>query len=146
MVNTSVPMFPAPSRAVTVMTFVPTCKPMEGTFQAVVPDAAPLPPLLFDQLTDVTPTLSDAVPPSDTFVVDEVYEAAAVGEANEINGAVVSDPLAEVTDHVNVVAVDCSTPSVTLAVIEYVPVVVGVPEMNPVAVPMKSPGGSPVAV
>ena len=31
--------------------------------QLVVPDAVPLPPRLFAQLTCVTPTLSEAVPP-----------------------------------------------------------------------------------
>jgi hypothetical protein len=129
-----------------VIKFVPTCNPIEGTLQLVVPTATPLPPRSFTQPTDTTPTLSEEVPPSDIVDADAVYEAADVGLAIETAGAVVSDPDPEVTDHVNDCAVDCSTPSLTLAVTVYVPDVVRVPEMNPVAEPIKSPGGRPVAV
>jgi hypothetical protein len=145
-VSTSVPELPAPSCAVTVMTLVPVCKPIAGTLHVVVPDAEPLPPRLFDQLTDVTPTLSDAVPPNDTAVPVDVNAVPVVGVPIAIDGGVVSDVAPDATDHVKVNAADWSTPSETLAVTEYVPAFVSVPEMNPVVEPMKSPGGRPVAV
>ena len=53
---------PAASRAVTVRTFVPSWRAMPLADQEVVPVAVPLPPRSFDQVTWVTPTLSDAVP------------------------------------------------------------------------------------
>jgi hypothetical protein len=71
-VRTSVPTLPAASRALTVMTFVPICNPMEDAAQLVVPDALPLPPRLLLQLTDDTPTLSDAVPVIDIVAPDVV--------------------------------------------------------------------------
>jgi hypothetical protein len=129
-----------------VMTFEPVCNPIDATLQFVVPRAVPLPPRLFVQATDTTPTLSEDVPPTDTVATDAVYDAAEVGLPMEIVGGVVSDADAEVTDHVKVCATDCSTPSKTLAVTLYVPAVVAEPETNPVAEPMKSPGGRPVAV
>jgi hypothetical protein len=119
---------------------------MDGTLQDVVPVAAPLPPLLFAQLTEATRTLSDAVPRSDTLAVDDVNAALAVGEVIEMTGGALSEVVPDVTDHVNVNGEDCNTPSNTLAVMENVPAVVTVPEMNPVAVPTKRPGGRPVAV
>jgi hypothetical protein len=128
------------------MTLVPVCRPIDDTAHDVVPAAEPLPPLLFDQLTDVTPTLSDDAPPSDIFEPVATYDALAVGVAIEMSGNVVSGVGAAVTVHENVWGVDCSTPSDTPAVTEYVPAVDGVPETNPVAEPTKSPGGSPVAV
>ena len=55
------PEFPAASRALIVMELDPT---NSGTVmdQFEVPVAVPEPPKLFAQPTDVTPTLSDAVP------------------------------------------------------------------------------------
>ena len=53
----------AASRAVTVRTFDPLCSVTPEADQLVVPLAVPLPPRLLDQVTCVTPTLSDAVPP-----------------------------------------------------------------------------------
>ena len=53
----------AASRAITVMTFDPLCNVTPEMDQPVVPLAVPLPPRSLDQVTWVTPTLSDAVPP-----------------------------------------------------------------------------------
>lgn len=50
-VITSVDVFPAVSRAVTVMTFEPACRAMLPVDQDVVPDAVPLPPRLFVHVT-----------------------------------------------------------------------------------------------
>jgi hypothetical protein len=61
-VNVSVLVLPAASRAVIVRTFDPDCRAIELIDQFVVPLAVPLPPRLLDQVTCVTPTLSDAVP------------------------------------------------------------------------------------
>jgi len=49
---------------VTVSVFVPTWSEIPLAVQLVVPVAVPLPPALFVHVTWVTPTLSDAVPPS----------------------------------------------------------------------------------
>ena len=54
----------AASCAVTVSTFVPGWRTIPLAVQLVVPLAVPLPPRLFVHVTCVTPTLSDAVPPS----------------------------------------------------------------------------------
>lgn len=61
-VRVSVPVLPAASRAVTVMRLVPDCKEIPVTDQEAVPEADPEPPLLFDQVTWVTPTLSEEDP------------------------------------------------------------------------------------
>ena len=58
----SVLVLPAASRAVTVITLLPDCSVIEAADQVAVPLALPLPPRLLDQLTWVTPTLSEAVP------------------------------------------------------------------------------------
>ena len=58
----AVPLLPAASLAVKVMVFAPSCRPMLAAVQAVVPCAVPLPPLLLDQVTSVTASLSLAVP------------------------------------------------------------------------------------
>jgi hypothetical protein len=63
----AVPEFPAASRAVMVMTFEPVWSDTIA-IQLVVPVAVPLPPLLFAHVTWVTPTLSDAVPPTESGV------------------------------------------------------------------------------
>ena len=110
---------PAASVAVTVMRFDPVCSPIEGTLHVVVPDAVPLPPLLFDQLTDATPTLSAAVPPIGRAELDDVKAVPVVGVAIETVGRVVSEDAGPVvTDHANVKGLDWSTPSETLAVTE----------------------------
>ena len=62
--------FAAASRAVTVITFTPNCNVIPFTVQLVVPTAAPLPHRSQDQLTCVTETLSDAVPPKFNAAVD----------------------------------------------------------------------------
>src|SRR5262245_61868677 len=63
-VRTSVPVFPALSRTVTVITFDPGVSGTDAV-QPVVPVAVPLPPRLFAQLTWVTlrPPEAAAVPP-----------------------------------------------------------------------------------
>ena len=59
----SVPEFPAPSLAVTVITLAPLDRLMLDIDQLVVPLAVPLPPLLLLHVTLLTlPELSDAVP------------------------------------------------------------------------------------
>ena len=63
-VKVAAAVLPAPSRAVTVSTFVPTCSAIPLAVQLVVPVAIPLPPRLFTHTTCVTPTLSAAVPAS----------------------------------------------------------------------------------
>ena len=140
-VSESVRVLFAASRAVTVMTFAPLCKVMPATLQLVVPVAVPLPPRSFVHVTCVTPTASAAVPPTVSVAELVAKVVDVVGVAMEIVGAVVS-PAATV--HVNVCEA-VSTPSDTVAVTEYVPLVVGVPEMNPVVAPRLSPGGRPVA-
>ncbi len=92
-VNVAVPVLPAASRAVTVMTFDPGCSATLAD-QLVVPVAVPLPPpRLFAQLTCVTPTLSDAVPPIVSGVALVAYVAALVGVVIVAVGAVVSGGL-----------------------------------------------------
>src|SRR3990167_3769481 len=59
----SVPEFPAPSLAVTVITLAPLDRLILEIVQLVVPLAVPLPPLLLLHVTLLTlPELSDAVP------------------------------------------------------------------------------------
>jgi len=59
----SVPEFPAPSLAVTVITLAPLDRLMLDIDQLSVPIAVPLPPLLLLHVTLLTlPELSDAVP------------------------------------------------------------------------------------
>ena len=62
-VRVAVLVLPAASLAVTVTMLVPVCRPIPETFQLVVPDAVPLPTPLLTQVTSVTATLSEAVPP-----------------------------------------------------------------------------------
>jgi hypothetical protein len=66
----SVPVLPAASRAVTVITLSPGCSEIDEADQEVVPDAVPDPPWLFAQLTWVTPTLSEADPPRVTVLFE----------------------------------------------------------------------------
>src|SRR6267154_1488905 len=84
-------VLPAASCAVTVIWFAPCANVMLATLQTPVPLAlpfVPFPRLL--QVTLATPTLSDAVPLSDTvlLVVEKLPEA--VGELRDTGGAVVS--------------------------------------------------------
>ena len=83
-------MFPAASRAVTVMTFEPVCSAMLATLQLVVPEAVPLPPRSFDQVTCVTPMLSDAVPPKLSALVALLWVEPEAGEVIVTVGTVVS--------------------------------------------------------
>src|SRR5213593_5182875 len=83
-------VLPAASRAWTVSMFVPIWRTIPLAVQAVVPVAVPLPPRLFAHVTWVTPTLSDAVPPS---VIIELLVAKVgleVGDVMVTVGAVVS--------------------------------------------------------
>ena len=60
----SVPEFPAPSFAVTVITLSPLDKDIPETVQLAVPVAVPFPPLLLLHVTVLIPLeLSDALPP-----------------------------------------------------------------------------------
>ena len=63
MVIISVPVFPAASAAITAITFSPCARLIFETYQLTVPDADPEPPLSLNQVTKVTATLSEAVPP-----------------------------------------------------------------------------------
>ena len=86
----SVPVCPAASCAVTVITLSPSCKDMPGTDQEVVPDAVPDPPVLFAQLTWVTPTLSEADPPSLDRMIVVLGQGVDVGGVRVIVGYRVS--------------------------------------------------------
>src|SRR5947207_12992469 len=83
-------MLPAASRAVTVRTLAPVWRTMPPAVQLVVPVAVPLPPRLFAQVTCVTPTLSDAVPPSARDDVGVLYVEPAVGVVIATVGSVAS--------------------------------------------------------
>jgi len=61
-VKLAVALFPAASRAVTAMRFVPVLRAIALVVQGLVPVAVPLPPRLLAHVTAVTPTLSEAVP------------------------------------------------------------------------------------
>jgi hypothetical protein len=63
-VSVSVPTFPAPSRARTVMTLFPEASAIPRTLQFVVPFAVPEAPVAaFVHVTAARPIASDAVPP-----------------------------------------------------------------------------------
>jgi hypothetical protein len=77
----SPPAFPAASLARTVMTLFPGVSATEKTLQLVVPDAVPEAPVAaFVHATVVTPTLSDALPPSETDPEAVAYAGVEVGE------------------------------------------------------------------
>lgn len=79
--------FPTSSRAVTVMGFAPMTKGTEA-FQAVVPRAVPLAAAAaFDQVTEATWTLSEAVPPSVSGEVVLLKFTAEVGTVTLMVGA-----------------------------------------------------------
>jgi hypothetical protein len=63
---------------------------MPLTPQLVVPLAVPLPPRLLLQVTCVTPTSSEAVPPRLTELAEVENVGLLVGEVMAIEGAVVS--------------------------------------------------------
>jgi hypothetical protein len=66
---------------------IPEYRVIPLILQLVVPEAVPDPPLSFDQVTLVTPTSSDAVPPR-LIVDDEVeYVGLLVGEVRTTVGA-----------------------------------------------------------
>ena len=92
-VKMSVAVLPAASRAVTVSTFDPGCRTIPLAVQLVVPVAVPLPPALFVHVTWVTPTLSDAVPPSVRGVVLVLKVGLEVGEVTVSVGGVASAPM-----------------------------------------------------
>src|SRR5207247_4748710 len=92
-VKVSVAVLPAASRAVTVSTFDPGCRTIPLAVQLVVPVAVPLPPALFVHVTWVTPTLSDAVPPSVRGVVLVLKVGLEVGEVTVSVGGVASAPV-----------------------------------------------------
>ncbi|PYN53361.1 MAG: hypothetical protein DMD92_20390 [Candidatus Rokuibacteriota bacterium] len=130
-----VAMFPAVSRAVTVRRLAPVWRTMPLAVQLVVPVAVPLPPRVFAQVTCVTPTLSDAVPPSARDDVGVLYVEPAVGvviatvgsEASNVTVmlAVLVFPTASFAVTVSTLAPDCST--IPLAVQLVVPVAVPLP-------------------
>src|SRR5207342_1210656 len=86
-VNVSVEVLPAASRAVTVMTLAPLTRATLATLHAVVPVAVPLPPAALLHVTCVTPTASEAVPPSATVAVLVEKVSAAVGAPMVTTGA-----------------------------------------------------------
>jgi hypothetical protein len=89
--SVSVLTLPAASRAVTVRVFSPGNRVIPLADQLVVPVAVPVPPVrLFDQETCVTPTLSEAVPPSVTDAVVVLKVVPAVGDVMVTVGAVLS--------------------------------------------------------
>src|SRR5437762_922773 len=83
-------VLPAASRAWTVSMFVPIWRTIPLAVQLVVPVAVPLPPRLFVHVTCVTPTLSDAVPPSARDDVGVLYVEPEVGVVIAIVGGVAS--------------------------------------------------------
>src|SRR5688572_7046329 len=89
-VRMSVAMLPPESRAVTVMTFVPTLTGTPGALHVDVPVALPLPPRLFVQVTLEMPPSSVAVPPSAIVAADVVMVDDVVGDVIETVGAFVS--------------------------------------------------------
>jgi hypothetical protein len=83
-------VFPAASRAVTVMTVVPDPSGTDAIDHPVTPAAVPLAPRSVLQLTWVTPTLSDAVPLTARLALEAVYVPVLVGDVIAIVGKVVS--------------------------------------------------------
>src|SRR5207244_4718996 len=88
----AVAVLPAASCAVTVSTFVPSWRAIPLAVQLVVPLAAPLPPRLLAHVTWVTPTLSDAVPPSVRGELLVLYVDPVVGAVMAMVGGVASSP------------------------------------------------------
>jgi predicted transporter len=86
-------VLPPASRAVTVSTFVPIWRAIPLAVQLVVPLAVPLPPWLLVHVTCVTPTLSDAVPPTASEELLVVKVGLLVGVVMVTVGAVESVPV-----------------------------------------------------
>ena len=89
-VRVAVPGLLAASLAVTVITLDPLWRAIPATDQFAVPVAVPLPPRLLDQLTCVTPTLSEAVPLTLSVLLPVAYVALEVGNVIVMVGEVVS--------------------------------------------------------
>jgi hypothetical protein len=89
-VRTAPLVLPAASRAETVRVLEPGRSAIAPVVQVVVPVAMPLPPWLFVQVTWVTPTLSEAVPPKVRVEPLVVKVGLVVGDAMVTEGAVVS--------------------------------------------------------
>ena len=92
-VKLAVAMFVAASRAVTVSTFTPTWRAIPLAVQLVVPAAVPLPPRSFAHVTCVTPTVSDAVPPSVSVGLLVLKVGFVVGVVMVTAGTVASVPM-----------------------------------------------------
>src|SRR5207237_2152731 len=92
-VKVAVAVLPEASRAWTVSTLVPVWRAIPLAAQLVVPVAVPLPPRLFAHVTWVTPTLSDAVPPSVRGELLVLYVYAVVGAVMAMVGARASTPV-----------------------------------------------------
>ena len=91
MVIVSVPILPALSLAVTVITLLPLERLIPEAFQLVVPIAVPLPPLSFAQLTLFIPlVVSEALPPKLIVELVEVYVESDVGLVMVTVGTAVS--------------------------------------------------------
>src|SRR5688572_4443061 len=88
MVTESVAVWPAASRAVTVMTLAPGESATDATVHAAVPVATPDTPRSLAHRTSVTPKRSVAVPARGTDAFRVEYVAASVGMAMLTVGAV----------------------------------------------------------
>src|SRR2546430_12078172 len=106
-------MCPAASRAVTVRRLAPAWRTMPLAVQLVVPVAVPLPPRLLVHVTCVTPTLSDAVPPSTRDDVGVLYVEPAVG----VVIATVGSEASHLTVMLAVLVVPTASPAVTVTTI-----------------------------
>jgi hypothetical protein len=102
---------------------------MPGADQLVVPVAVPLPPALLLHVTCVTPTLSDAVPPSVSGLLVAVYVAPDVGVVMDTVGAVAS----YVTVRVAVPALPAASFAVTVSTFD--PGCSAIPEADQLVVP-----------
>ena len=103
------PEFPAASYARIVTTFEPTSNGIDAD-QLVVPLAVPDCPMLVDHATDVTPTLSLAVP-LNAIEADDVETAVPPGDAIVKVGGVASvpDPLVGAAAPCLVIITTCDT-------------------------------------
>jgi hypothetical protein len=82
--------FPAASWAVTVILVDPGWMTNPLTSQLLPPIAVPLSPRSVTQVTWTTPTLSDAVPPSEMVLLGAVNVAPDVGDVMLMTGGTVS--------------------------------------------------------
>jgi hypothetical protein len=88
---TSLPAFPAASRATTMIALSPTTSATDPMLQLVVPDAIPFAPFArFVHTTLATPRLSDAVPPRESGDDPVVYVGEEVGVVIAQTGEVTS--------------------------------------------------------